>query len=75
MDISIFTGRVTLDRFKEERRAEYDRLVAEDKLDTVLTTPPTARARRISTIFGYIAYISGLLLIIAIFATLIMYKL
>lgn len=75
MDISIFTGRITLDRFKEERRVEYDRLVAEGKLDTVLTTPPTPRARTLSTIFGFAAYITGLLLVIAIFITLIKYKL
>ena len=45
MDTVIFTGKMTLAKFKEERSVEYDRLVSEGKLDTVLTDPPTRKRR------------------------------
>ncbi len=74
MDISIFTGKITLARFKEERAAEYERLVEEGKLDTVLTDPPTPRVRLVSTIFGATAYIAGLIMIVALLATVLVYR-
>lgn len=73
MDIVMFTGKMTLSRFKEERPAEYDRLLAEDKLDTIIVEPPSRRARILSKVFGFIAYISGLLMVAAILLTLIIY--
>jgi cytochrome b subunit of formate dehydrogenase len=74
MDISIFTGKITLSRFKDERYAEYERLVSEGKLDTILTNPPSRTARTVSTIFGFAAYISGLIMVVAIFYTLLQIK-
>lgn len=71
MDTVIFTGKMTLSRFKEERSVEYDRLVAEGKLDTVLTDPPSRFARIASKTFGFVAYISGLIMVVAIFWTLL----
>src|SRR6185436_8446839 len=59
MDTVIFTGKVTLTRFKDERAVEYERLVSEGKLDTILTGPPSASALIVSKIFGFAAYISG----------------
>ena len=73
MDISVFTGKISLSRFKEERTAEYDRLVEEGNLDTILTAPPTQRQRLISKIFGFVAYIAGLILVFAIFWSLLTY--
>jgi cytochrome b subunit of formate dehydrogenase len=73
MDTVIFTGKMTLKRFKEERGYEYDRLVADDKLETIFTYPPTQRQKLVSKIFGFAAYISGLILVVAIFVTLLMY--
>ncbi len=74
MDISIFTGKLTLARFKEERGAEYERLVEDGQLETILTDPPSPRARLISNIFGATAYIAGLIMIIALLTTLILYR-
>jgi cytochrome b subunit of formate dehydrogenase len=74
MDIVIFTGKMTMSRFKEERQQEYDRLVSEGKLDTVLTDPPTATARLVSKVFGFAAYISGLIMVVAILVTLLTYR-
>ncbi|QQS39723.1 MAG: hypothetical protein IPM63_10070 [Acidobacteriota bacterium] len=70
MDIVMFTGKVRLSWFKEERRAEYDRLVEEGKLDSIIVPPPSLRFRVLARIFGFIAYFTGLFLVIAIFVTL-----
>lgn len=69
MDTVIFTGKMTLAKFKEERSVEYNRLVSEGKLDTILTDPPSRSARIAFKTFGFIAYISGLIMVIAIFIT------
>jgi len=74
MDTVIFTGKMTLAKFKEERSIEYDRLVSEGKLDTVLTDPPTRFVQIASRIFGFTAYILGLIMVIAIFITLLTLK-
>ncbi|MEQ1606266.1 MAG: cytochrome b/b6 domain-containing protein [Pyrinomonadaceae bacterium] len=71
MDTVIFTGKMTLARFKEERTVEYDRLVSEGNLDSVLTDPPSKFARITSKTFGFAAYISGLIMVVAIFWTLL----
>ena len=71
MDVVIFTGKMTLARFKDERPVEYERLVAEGKLDTILAEPPSRFAQIASRIFGFTAYIIGLFLVIAIFITLL----
>ena len=71
MDTVIFTGKMTLARFKEERELEYERLVEEGKLDSIITDPPSRRARIASKTFGFIAYISGLIMVVAIFITLL----
>ena len=74
MDTVIFTGRMRLSKFREERSHEYDRLVSEGKLDTVLVDPPSRRVQLASKIFGFAAYISGLIMVVAIFITLLMVK-
>jgi cytochrome b subunit of formate dehydrogenase/nitrate/TMAO reductase-like tetraheme cytochrome c subunit len=74
MDISIFTGKMTLSKFKDERLVEYERLVSEGRLDSIMTDPPTPTARLFSKIFGFAAYISGLIMVIAIFVTLFMVR-
>jgi cytochrome b subunit of formate dehydrogenase len=71
LDTVIFTGKLPLKRFEEERPKEYERLVAEGRLEEILTDPPSRRARIFATVFGFLAYIVGLILVIAIFATLI----
>ncbi|MEP6947382.1 MAG: hypothetical protein ABJA02_15800 [Acidobacteriota bacterium] len=74
MDTVIFTGKMTLAKFKEERSVEYERLVSEGKLDTVLTQPPSQATQIISKIFGFSAYIAGLIMVIAILVTLLTIK-
>lgn len=67
IDTSIFTGKVPLERLKEERPAEYERLVKENRLNEVLADAPTPEVSRRSKIFGFVALAIGLVLIAAIF--------
>ncbi|HKI75468.1 MAG TPA: hypothetical protein VJ998_12520, partial [Pseudomonadales bacterium] len=71
MDITIFTGRLSLARFKEERSVQYEELVAEGKLDQLLVGPPSKTVSVIATIFGTIVVIVGLVLIAAVFETIL----
>ena len=67
MDPVVFTGRMPLDRFKDERPLEYERLVATGKLDDYLMPPPTAGELRRAYIFGFTAVTIGVILAIFIF--------
>lgn len=70
MDIVMFTGKMRLSWFMEERPVEYERMVAEGTLDSILVPPPSLKFRVFARIFGFIAYFIGLFLVIAIFITL-----
>lgn len=74
MDIVMFTGKMRLSWFKEERPVEYERMVEEGTLDTIIVPPPSLKFRVFARIFGFIAYFIGLFLVIAIFITLFTVK-
>lgn len=69
LDTTIFTGKIPLERFIEERPVEYDRLLREGKLDNIIVEPPSQLANTLSKWFGFAALGVGLVLIVAIFAT------
>ena len=71
MDTVIFTGCMPLERFKDERPLEYERLVATGKLDEYLVPPPTPQALRRAHVFGFTALAIGIALAIFIFAALL----
>lgn len=66
IDTSIFTGKITLDRFEEERPLEYERLSRSGELEDRLVDPPTENQMKNARIFGYIAAAAGALLMVAI---------
>jgi thiosulfate reductase cytochrome b subunit len=69
IDVSILTGRVPLERFKEERPLQYDRLVQEGTLEQSIVPPPSAFMTTISVIFGLAVVVTGVTLIaLVIFA-------
>ncbi len=74
MDLVMFTGRVRLSWFKEERPVEYARHVAEGTLDDIIVPPPSKSFRAVARTFGFAAYFIGLFLVIAIFVTLFTVK-
>lgn len=71
LDPVMFTGRMTLEKFRAERPAHFQRLVAENKLSEILTGPPTRGQILFSRWFGFTTYGIGVLLIIAIYASFI----
>lgn len=71
LDTVIFTGKIPLERFIEERPEEYSRLLREGKLEKIIVEPPSNLALRLSRWFGFAALGVGLILIVAIFTTFI----
>ena len=71
MDPVIFTGRIPLEKFKEERPREYERLVAENKLDALLVGPPDKATLLKAHIFGFSAVAVGVMLVVFIFWALL----
>ena len=67
LDPVIFTGRLPLERFKDERPLEYQRLVDSGELQARLVDAPTPSELRTARIFGFTALTIGLLLAVGIF--------
>jgi cytochrome b subunit of formate dehydrogenase len=62
MDLVVFTGKMTLERFKAERPLEYQRLVDKGELEDYLVEPPNKRQLRDAYIFGSIFLAIGIML-------------
>jgi len=70
MDPVIFTGSMPLERFKEERPLEYQRMVANGTLEQHLVPAPESANLTTGYVFGTIAVIVGLLCAVGIFVAL-----
>ena len=66
MDPVIFTGRVSLEEFKEDRPREYRRLMESGELEKHLVNPMNPNLVKILRVFGFIALTIGLILIVLI---------
>jgi cytochrome b subunit of formate dehydrogenase len=66
MDLVIFTGKMSLERFKAERPLEYQRLVDNGELEDYLVEPPNQRQIRDAYIFGSIFLTIGIMLAVFI---------
>ena len=66
MDTVVFTGKMTLERFKAERPLEYERIVEEGTLDEYLVPPPTPGQMKQAYVFGTIFLTIGIALAIGI---------
>jgi len=71
IDSVIFTGKMPLKRFQEERPQEYARIVEEGRLEAILTTPPSIISRALAETFGLLAFVIGTALTVAIFWSLL----
>ena len=72
MDTVIFTGRVGLEELKHERPAEYERLLAEGKLEAATVPPASRRLRLAGRLIGSAAVAVGLVLVaLTVYALLI----
>ncbi len=71
LDAVVFTGRMPLVAFKEERPLEYERLVAEGTLEDRMAPMPTAVELRVAYVFGFTALAIGIVLAVFIFRALL----
>ncbi|HVN44404.1 MAG TPA: hypothetical protein VMT66_04055 [Steroidobacteraceae bacterium] len=71
MDPVVFTGRLPLERFREERPLEYQRLVAANRLESLLAPAPTRAELVRAYVFGFAAVAVGIALAIGIFVALL----
>ncbi len=69
LDRVIFTGRLSLQELKEERPAEYGRLVASGELDKRRASPPAPWMETLARGFGFTALAIGIILIVLIIAS------
>jgi len=67
MDPVIFTGRLPLEKFKEERPLEYQRLLDTKQLESLLVAAPTRGETLKAYVFGFIAVAIGIALAVLIF--------
>jgi cytochrome b subunit of formate dehydrogenase len=66
MDMVMFTGQVTEDELRHERPAEYDRLVAEGRLDRLRVPPEPSWVATGGRVLGALAVAIGLVLLVFI---------
>ena len=71
MDLVIFTGRVPLDEFKEERPREYEEMVAAGTFDEMLVEPYPAIVVRAIRFFAWTALSIGFSLVVMIIYAMI----
>jgi len=75
MDPVIFTGRMTLEEFKEDRPREYEQLVAENRLDEFMVEPLEEGFVKVLKVFGFTALTIGLsMVVLIIWAVLFGYR-
>ncbi len=73
LDPVVFTGSQPLERFKDERPLEYQRMVEAGTLEQHLVPPPTREQVRKIRFWGFLAVAIGLALAVGIFAALVIY--
>jgi cytochrome b subunit of formate dehydrogenase len=66
VDDVMFTGRLPEEEFKEEREAEYERLVEKGELDALKVAPPPSWYRWFAVILGMLAMAIGTTLVVLI---------
>jgi cytochrome b subunit of formate dehydrogenase len=71
MDSVIFTQRLPLSKFKEERRKEYDQMVAKGELEKYLVDPPSKTYMRVVYVAGVSFLAIGLSIVVSIIYSLI----
>jgi len=75
MDLVIFTGRMPLEEFKEDKPAEYEELVKRGELEKHLVEPYPPIVLRAVRAFGYTALTIGFLIVLwIIYAMLFAYR-
>ena len=71
MDTVIFTGRVPLDEFEEDRPRYYEQLKENNEIEKKLFDAPPESLQRWAKIFGFIALSTGIIIIVLIIYSMI----
>jgi len=71
MDLTIFTGRQTEEEWMEKHPAEYARLKAEGKLESLLAPPPDRWLKNFGRVMGTIAFLLGFAMLFLTVATFV----
>lgn len=71
MDTVIFSGSYDIEEFKFDRPAEYEKLVEEGKLESLYAPEPTPTQKKVHSIFGWTALITGLIIVFLIIYSII----
>jgi cytochrome b subunit of formate dehydrogenase len=72
-DTVIFTGSQPIERFKDERPLEYQRMVEQGTLEEHLMPPPTKEKLRTIYFWGFLSVAIGIALAIGIWTALLIY--
>jgi cytochrome b subunit of formate dehydrogenase len=64
IDMTMWTGQISEEEMKEERPAEYERLVAANELESRIEDPISLRWRIVGVVLGISAFLFGISLII-----------
>ncbi|HQL00391.1 MAG TPA: multiheme c-type cytochrome [Smithellaceae bacterium] len=73
LEPNIFTGRYRLDQMREERPLEYERMVAEGKLDSLKREGPGLWSQLFASVFGLGSLVLGIILLVLIFWAVLFY--
>jgi hypothetical protein len=73
LEPNIFTGRYRVEAMREERQLEYERMVAEGKLESLKREGPGLWAQLFASVFGLASLVLGLFLLGLIFWAVIFY--
>lgn len=75
IDLTIFTGSMSLDELKEDRPRQYKALLESGELNERLVDPPSPPLVKIAKIFGFTALLIGIsIIIMIIYAMIFLYK-
>ena len=73
MESNIFTGRYTVSALKEERPEEYERIIAENRLEALKQKQPGVFSQLVAAVIGIASVLLGLYLTIMIFWAVLVY--
>jgi len=73
LEPNIFTGRYRLEAMRQERRLEYERMVAEGKIESLKRKGPGLWAQLFASVFGLASLVLGLFLLGLIFWAVLFY--
>ena len=75
IDLTIFTGSMSIDELKEDRPRQYKALMESGELDERLVDPPSPLLVKIAKIFGFTALFIGIsIIIMIIYSMIFLYK-